>query len=120
MFGRWSSFFFDFRVHAGPWEGNTATYYLYQTDLLFCAVASLTTKRLTWQPLNCKVHSPPAIPDGQNPKNLSGAMSDPGQQARLRCKEIQNLSSFIRDSKVSGLSRSRIVGGECTTSKHLA
>ena len=35
-----------------------------------------------------------AIPDGQNPKNPSGIASDPGQQARLWCKEIQNLLRF--------------------------
>jgi len=37
------------------------------------------------------IHEHPAIPEGQNAKNPSGIASDPGQQARLWCKEIQNL-----------------------------
>jgi len=52
-------------------------------------------------------------------KNLSGTASDPGQQARLWCKEIQNLSRFIRDSEVSGLYRSGIAGAECTSTADL-
>jgi len=37
------------------------------------------------------IHEHPAIPDGQNPKNPPGIATDPGNQARLWCKEIQNL-----------------------------
>jgi len=63
--------------------------------------------------LNTRVRSHPAIPDGQNPKNLSGTASDPGQQARLLFEKVQNLLRFIRDSGVSGFSRSGIAGCEC-------
>ncbi|RPB03388.1 hypothetical protein L873DRAFT_1801033 [Choiromyces venosus 120613-1] len=35
-----------------------------------------------------RVQSHPAIPDGQNPKNLSGTAGDPGQQVGFWCKKI--------------------------------
>ncbi|KAG0641724.1 hypothetical protein HOY80DRAFT_707700 [Tuber brumale] len=56
----------------------------------------------------------PAIPDGQNQRNMSGAVSDPGQQVRFWGEGIQNLERSIRDSEVSELSRCRTAGCGCT------
>jgi len=59
------------------------------------------------------IHKHPSIPDGENPKNPSRIALDPGQQARLWCKEIQNLLRFARRGEVSGLSRSGTAACEC-------
>ncbi|RPA99607.1 hypothetical protein L873DRAFT_896321 [Choiromyces venosus 120613-1] len=52
----------------------------------------------------------PVVPDGQNPKNLSGTANDPGQQIRFWCKEIQNSQRFIRGNEESGRVRSGTTG----------
>ena len=51
------------------------------------------------------VHSHPAILGDQSPKNLFETASNPGQQVRLGCKEIQSLLIFVRGSE-----RQRAIG----------
>ena len=59
------------------------------------------------------VQSHLAVPDGQNPRNLSGAANYPGQWVGLRRKKIQNSGNFIWDSRGSGRVRSGTERCDC-------
>ena len=60
------------------------------------------------------IHSHPAVPDDQNPKEFVWDSEIPGQRGRVWCEDIQVSGIFVRDNEKSGTTRSGTAGCDCT------